>query len=103
MFSMCSFILLDGSKCCFQLTSYLAGDISPESIVVDGVVPDRDLDPMVLTPESPVTLLGFRLNVFSIDQLLDISCHVIGSSHVGSSSSVGVVPLEIVSPDRKHS
>ncbi|CAH1448270.1 unnamed protein product [Lactuca virosa] len=92
----------DWGKCSFQLTSYLVGDISPESIVVYGVVPDQDVDPMISIPESLVTLPGFGPNVFSIDQLLDISCLVIGSSHVGSSSSVGVVPLEIGSPDRKH-
>lgn len=81
--------------------SYLVDDISPDSIIVDGVVPDRDVDPMTSMPESPITLLGFCMNAFSIDQLLDISCPVIGSTHVGSSSSVGFVPPGSVSFDQK--
>lgn len=39
VFFLCSFVVVDGSKCSFQLTSYLASDISPESIVLDDVVP----------------------------------------------------------------
>lgn len=64
MFSLCSFIVEDWGKCSFHLTSYLAGDISPESIVVNGVVPDQDVDPMISIPESLVTLLGFGMNMF---------------------------------------
>ncbi|CAI9276554.1 unnamed protein product [Lactuca saligna] len=58
------------------MKSYLIGDISPKSIVLNGVVPDRDVDPMISILEFPVTLSS-------------------------SSSSVGVVPPNILSPNQK--
>ncbi|CAH1446064.1 unnamed protein product [Lactuca virosa] len=79
------------------LISYFVGDIPPKSIVVDDVVPDRDVDQMTSTLESPITFPGFGPNSFSIDKLLDISCPVIGSVQVDSSTSVGVVPPGSVS------
>ncbi|CAI9292543.1 unnamed protein product [Lactuca saligna] len=57
---------------------------------------------MISIPESRVTLPGFGPSVFSIDQLLNISYPVIGSSYVVSSSLAGVLPLEIGSPDLKR-
>ncbi|CAI9265457.1 unnamed protein product [Lactuca saligna] len=50
----------DRSKCFFRLTSYLAGYILPESIVVDEVVPDQYVDEMTVTLESPLALPGPR-------------------------------------------
>ncbi|CAH1446763.1 unnamed protein product [Lactuca virosa] len=82
----------NGSKCSFQLTSYLAGDIPPESIVVDEMVPDQNMDQMPVTPEFPPALPGFGSNAFYIEQLLDTSCPVIGSVQVGSFRSIEVVP-----------
>ncbi|CAH1442929.1 unnamed protein product [Lactuca virosa] len=91
----------DGSKCSFQLTSYLVGDIPPKSIVVGDVVLDRNVDQMNVTPESPPVLLGFGPNAFTIEQLLDTSSPIIGSVQVGYSSSTRVVPPVGVSSSRK--
>ncbi|CAI9290622.1 unnamed protein product [Lactuca saligna] len=90
------------SKCSFQLTSYLADDIPPKSIVVEDVVLDQNMDRMTSMPESPIALLGFGPNAFSINQLLDISCPVISFIQVGSFSSAGVIPSGSVSSSRKH-
>ena len=98
---MCSFIVVDGSKFSFQLTSYLAGDISPESIVMDVVVLDRDVDLVIVIPESPITLPVFGMDAFSCYQHLETYCLMIGPSHDGSSSLVGGVPINIFSPNRK--
>lgn len=79
-FSLCSFIIADGSKCSFQLTYYLAVDIPPKSIRVDDVVPEQNVDRMTLMPESAIFLPGFRTNAFSVNQLLDIFCPVFNSA-----------------------
>ncbi|CAH1449424.1 unnamed protein product [Lactuca virosa] len=34
----------DGSKCPFQLTSYLPGEFPPEAIMLDDVIPDPDVE-----------------------------------------------------------
>ncbi|CAH1418410.1 unnamed protein product [Lactuca virosa] len=94
--------IIYGSKCTFQLTGYLAGDIPPESIVVDDVVPDQKVDQVTVTPGSPLALPGFGSDAFSIEQLLDTSCPVIGSAQVSSSSYAGVVSPIGVSFSRKH-
>ncbi|CAI9274374.1 unnamed protein product [Lactuca saligna] len=85
-----------------QLTSFLASDIPPKSIMLDDTVLDQNVDQMTLKPESPISLLWFGLNAFSIDQIMDISCHVICSAHVGSSRSTTIGPPGSVSSSRKR-
>ena len=80
-----------------SVESYLAGDISTESIMVDDVVLERDVDPLIVILESPVRIPGFGPDAFSVDQLLETSCTVIGSSHGGSSKAVAPQPNSSIS------
>lgn len=66
MFLFCSFNVVDGSKFHFQLTSYLAGKLTLETIMLDGVIPNLDVDPVIVIPNSPSRLLGFGPNAFSV-------------------------------------
>ncbi|CAH1438891.1 unnamed protein product [Lactuca virosa] len=52
-----SHLLRDWSKCSFHLTTYLAGDIPPESIVVDDVVP-RYVFPLSICHVAPKPVGG---------------------------------------------
>lgn len=61
--------------------------------MVDDMVPDQNMDQITVTPKFPPVLPRFGSNAFSIEQLLDTSCPIIGSVQVGSSSSIEVVPL----------
>lgn len=52
--------------------------------MLDDVILDRDVDPVIVVPESPIRLSGFGPDAFSIDQLMDTSFPLIGPSHDGS-------------------
>ncbi|CAH1443550.1 unnamed protein product [Lactuca virosa] len=92
----------DGSKYPFQLTSYLAGEFHPKAIMLDDVIPDPDVDPMIVIPDSSIRLLGFGPADFSVDQLFEPCCPLIAPSHVGSSRSVDGVFTDIPCTSRKR-
>ena len=69
--------------------------------MLDDVILDRDVDPVIVVPESPIRLSGFGPDAFSIDQLMDTSFPLIGPSHDGFSNLVEGVSTYVFSPSRK--
>lgn len=70
--------------------------------MLDDVIPDPNVDLVMVVAESPVRLHGFGLDAFSVEQLLEASCPLIAPSHVGSSSSVELISTNVPYPSRKH-
>ncbi|CAH1418725.1 unnamed protein product [Lactuca virosa] len=65
------------------------------------VIPDRDVDPVIVVLESPIRLMGFGPDAFSVDQLMETSCPLIGPLHDGFSNSLEGVSTNVFSPSRK--
>ena len=64
---------------------YLSSEITTQSIMLEGVIPDKDVGNITLVLRSPLRLPSFASNMFSLEQLL-----------VDSSSPFVVLPLPYV-------
>ncbi|CAH1453592.1 unnamed protein product [Lactuca virosa] len=91
-----------GVNALFQLTSYLASEFPPEVIMLDDVIPNPDMDPVIVIPDSLVILFGFGSDAFSVDQLFETFCPLIAPSHIGSSCFVDGVSIDVPCASRKY-
>ncbi|CAH1449098.1 unnamed protein product [Lactuca virosa] len=89
---MLSVLHPDGNTSSFNLVTYLSGDITPKSIMLEGVIPDKEVGNIFHISGSPLSLPGFGSDVFSLEQLLVDSSsppEVTPLPHVPSNAGVG--------------
>lgn len=68
----------------------------------DDVVPDLNVDPVMVVPDSHVRLPVFGLDSFYFDQLLEASCPMLSPSHIGSFNLVEIISTNVPNPSRKR-
>lgn len=84
------------------MTSYLAGEFPLEAIMLDNVILDLDVDPVIVIPKSPARHPGFGLVSFFVAQLFETFCHFIAPSGIGSSLFIEGVIIDAPCASRKH-
>ncbi|CAH1436585.1 unnamed protein product [Lactuca virosa] len=84
------FARIDGSKCPFQLNKYLYGDIHPQSLMLEAVTPDKDMDSDAIVLGSPLRLHGFGSDTFFSLEELNEACLTIARAENIISTVLGL-------------